>query len=93
MNKEEGLILKERMARYMFVDDDSPELDDPLIWEVSGKIGPLLLEAELISKDDVQYFHDEPDWGATLNDVLVFASDDKKITMYETLICVMGLDA
>jgi hypothetical protein len=93
MNKEEGLIFKEKMALYIFIDSDVPELDDDLIEEVSTKIGPLLLEAELISEDDVQYFHDEPDWGATLNDVLVFASDDEKITMYETLICMMGLDA
>lgn len=93
MNKEEGLIFKEKMALYIFVDSDVPELDDELIEEVSAKIGPLLLEAGLISEDDVQYFGDQPDWGATMNDVLVFASDDEKVTMYETLICVMGLDA
>jgi hypothetical protein len=93
MNKEEGLIFKEKMALYIFVDSDVPELDDELIEEVSAKIGPLLLEADLISEDDVQYFDDKPDWGATMNDVLVFASDDEKVTMYETLICVMGLDA
>lgn len=93
MNKEEGLIFKEKMALYIFIDSDVPELDDELIEEVSTKIGPLLLEADLISEDDVQYFDDKPDWGATMNDVLVFASDDEKVTMYETLICVMGLDA
>jgi hypothetical protein len=93
MNKQDELIFKEKMSLYIFVDSDVPELDDELIEEVSPKIGPLLLEAELISEDDVQYFDDEPDWEATMNDVLASASDDEKITMYETLICVMGLDA
>lgn len=93
MNKEQGLVFKERMALYIFADADVPKPDDDLVWEVSDRIGPLLLEAELISEDEVQYFDGKPDWEATMNDVLVFASDDRKITMYETLICVMGLDA
>jgi len=81
-------FFKFQIYRYIFATEnepDSPEWED-IIDKISPLIGPILLENDLIIKEDIQYYKDIIDWAATLNDVFAMLDMEEKIVFYNCVI-------
>jgi len=86
--KEQIEMLKLQIYRYIFATEDDPDSPgwEDIIDKISPLIGPILLENDLIIKEDLQYYKDNIDWAATLNDVIAMLDLEEKIVFYNCVI-------
>lgn len=66
----------EQIEKYLFNPEEIYECQEAVDL-VANEIGPLLLRESFLNVEQIQYFQDEIDWVATLNDVLEFCNDEE----------------
>jgi hypothetical protein len=84
----ENTLTKGALRSYLQGEFENDDIADNIISTIPDIIGPLMRKDKFIYTSDLQFYKDQIDWAATLNDVLVFTDQkvlDRMYNKYEHL--------